>query len=204
MSKKVRIIGKMMPLWLIAVLLVASGMGAAAGTVLAGKVTGEINVAASQAILVGAPVWADSAVAPDDNMPQQVFNHAAQGWINPPNRGIGTVADDNTAFEAAAELAIGDWTAFILPLKNASDVPLTALLTLDVPDGIEIEVYAPTGSHISNPVRIGLNTWKFVADADVDLYTSPLVSFLVVVVSLDDTSVPGYYTFGGQIQQISY
>ena len=36
MTKRVRILGKMIPVWLMVIALVASGAGAAAGTVLAG------------------------------------------------------------------------------------------------------------------------------------------------------------------------
>lgn len=202
MTKKVRILGKVIPIWLMIVALVASGGGAAAGTVLAGKVTGEINVAASQAVLVGAPVWITGTMSPDDDMPQQVYNHAA--WINKPNRGIGVVADDNTAFEAAAELAIGDWSAFKLPIKNASDVPLTGLLIMEVPECIEVEVFSDVGtSDISNPVRIGLNTWKFEAAADADGLVDD-DDAIFVVVSLDDNCAPGYYTLSGIMKQIAY
>lgn len=203
MTKHVRILGKVIPIWLVIIGLVASGAGAAAGTVLAGKVTGEVNVAASQALLVGAPEWVEDVLDADENQPQQVYNAADAGWINEPNRGIGTRSDDNTAFEAAAELAIGDWSAFNLPIKNASDVPLTALLTIDVPEGIEVEVYAgELAGNIQNPVRIGLNTWKFVVEAEAEYDSTD--DCLMIVVNVDDTTPPGYYTFYGELKQIAY
>ena len=202
MTKKITILGKLIPVWVVVAALVACGAGAAAGTVLKGKVIGEVNVAASQAPLVDAPIWQDG-VSQNPNMPQQVYNH--YHWINLPNRGIGMVADDNTAFEAAAELAIGDWAAFNLPIKNASDVPMYALMTLDVPKCIiEVEVYAATTAvNIQNPVRIGCNTWKFEVSPDAH-YDEIDDCLMVVVVSVDDDCPPGYYTINGTIKQIAY
>ena len=126
MTKSVRILGKKaIPIWLLVLALVACGAGAAAGTVLAGRVTGEIPVAVSQALLTDAPVW-QASLSTDANQPQQLYDHIT--WVAIPNRYIGVVADDNTAFQAAAELAVGDWAAFNLPLKNASQNSLVAEL----------------------------------------------------------------------------
>ena len=56
MIKRVRVfVKKAIPAWLLVMVLVVCGAGAAAGTVLAGKVTGEMPVAVSQALLVGQP-----------------------------------------------------------------------------------------------------------------------------------------------------
>jgi hypothetical protein len=203
MSKSVKILGKKaIPIWLLVIALVACGAGAAAGTVLAGKVTGEVPVAVSQAILVDTPDW--EAPGDDANQPQQVYDHALLGYLdNLPNRYFGAVADDNTAFQAAAELAVGDWAAFNLPLKNASDVELVALVTLSVPECLEVEIYAPTTSvNIGDVVRIGLNTWKVQVSADA--HYDPTDDCLMVVISVDDTCAPGYYTISGEINQIPY
>jgi hypothetical protein len=220
MSKSVKLLGKKaIPVWLLVVALVACGAGAAAGTVLAGKVTGEVPVAVSQAILVDTPDWvADAEFGADSGQPQQVLLHAE--WVHLPNRDFGAVADDNTAFQAAAELAVGDWAAFNLPLKNASDVELFGLLTLSVPECLEVEVYndidtiaAPhaldlagespdPAVNVTEVVRIGLNTWKFKLAADA--HYDPTDDCLMVVISVDDTCAPGYYTITGEINQIPY
>jgi hypothetical protein len=214
MSKSIKILGKKaLPIWLLVVVLVASGAGAAAGTVLAGKVTGEVPVAVSQAILTDAPIWVeDEDFGPDSGQPQQVFDHAE--FVAIPNRYFGAVADDNTAFQAAAELAVGDWAAFNLPLKNASENELIALVTLSVPDCLEVEVYADAeadpdpsdgvdaATNITEVVRIGLNTWKVTVAAAA--HYNPVLDCLMFVVSVDDTCAPGYYTISGDIKQIPY
>ncbi|MCD6452903.1 MAG: hypothetical protein J7K77_01225 [Dehalococcoidales bacterium] len=200
MNKKVRILGKTFPAWLLVGAMVASGAGAAAGTVLAGKVTGEIPVAVSQSLLTEAPIWLTSLPA-NDNQPQQVNTHVA--WVHKPNRSIGVVSDDNTGFQAAAELAVGDWAAFHLPLKNASSNDLVAELTLRVPCRcLDVEVYNATScTNITDVVRVGRNTWKFKVLSDAEYGAT---DWLTVVISTDDNCRPGYYTISGKIQQIEY
>ncbi len=201
-----RILGKKaIPIWLLVLALVAAGAGAAAGTVLAGKVTGEMPVAVSQALLTESPVWLSSANITSGHYtgaPQQVDKHL--GWIGIPNRYIGTAADDNTAFQAAGEVSTGDWVAFDLPLKNASNRALIGEMTLNVPDGLEVEAFAnnsTTNMTISDVVRIGLNTWKFKVAKGAEYTTADR---LTIVISADATIVPGYYTIDGTIKQIGY
>lgn len=207
MTKKVKILGRRaIPLWLLVFALVAAGAGAAAGTVLAGQVPGDVNVAVSQALLTEKPQWlsADNITSKSlttATATQQVFHH--QGMIALPKRSFGAAKDDNTAFQAAAELATGDWAAFDLPLKNASNNNLNGLVTLNVPAGLEVEVFAASGAvNISQVVRVGLNTWKFNLLPTTSDYSS--ASYLTVVVSTDDDMAPGYYTIDGSIQQIAY
>ncbi len=201
MSKSVKILGKKaIPVWLLVIALVACGAGAAAGTVLAGKVTGEIPVAVSQAILTEAPIWTVILDEPTVQ-PQQVNLHF--DWVHVPVRTFGAAADDNTAFQAAAEMAVGDWAAFNLPLKNASQNELIALVTLSVPECLEVEVYAPAlATNILDVVRVGLNTWKVRVLAGAEY--NDVFDCLMFVVSVDDTCAPGYYTISGQINQIPY
>jgi len=208
MGKKISLLGrKAIPVWLLVLVLAAAGAGAAAGTVLAGKVVGEVPVAVSQALLVKSAVWVANLGTSDNysTAPQQVRNHA--GFVSMPNRSIGVVSDDNTGFQAAAEVAVGDWSAFDLNLKNASSNSLVGLVTLDVPEGLEVEVFAdnttPT-NQAGNVVRIGPNTWKFTLAGGADPWTSGVISRLVVVVSADDTIQPGYYYITGTLQQIGY
>ena len=209
MKKRVRILGKKaLPIWLLVIALVACGAGAAAGTILAGKVTGEVPVAVSQALLVCEPSWGETGDVEDtvnQDAPQQLYKHL--DWIHEPNRHIGVVADDMTGFQAAAELAIGDWAAFRLPIKNASQNDLVAELCLSVPECIEVEIFSDTdvvANNIGNPVRIGLNCWKLVVEAEADCLTDLDNDYLWVVVSVDDHCMPGYYTISGTIKQISY
>ena len=164
MTKKVKILGKKaIPIWMLVLALVACGAGAAAGTVLAGKVTAEVPIAVSQALLVCDVDWV-SAVTDinEDDAPQQLWDH--KGMIAIPNRHIGVVSDDRTAFQAAAELAVGDWGAFYVELKNASDNDLYAILTLNVPECLEVEVYADQDINVGGKINVSCTvTWESIA-----------------------------------------
>lgn len=215
MTKKVRILGKkVIPVWLLVLALVAAAAGAASGTVLAGRVIGEVPVAVSQALLVGYPdneattaetVWIDDLTAMNlDNATQQIQLH--DDFVGLPNRSFFGVKDDNTAFQAAAELATGDWVALNLPLKNASHNTLLAQLTLDVPEGVEVEVVSADQVHgdgnVIDAIRIGPNTWKLKVVSGAEF--SHLTDILYIGVQADDETPPGFYTLSGTLTQIPY
>ncbi len=225
MKKKVTILGKVLPIWLIAVLLIASGAGAAVGTVLQGNVIGEMPVTVSQAVLVGTPGavedgddieddddWVDGMTQPVDWLDGDADD--AVNSITAPDRSIGAVRDDHTAFQFAAEVDQGDIYFFYVPVKNASDEALVAELTLNFPECIEIEVMdghadTPDDDNVANMTRTSFNTWKFDLDSDAEMVDpdddgDDAGDVIVIVVQADDTCVPGYYNLTGKIQQISF
>jgi hypothetical protein len=121
-------LGKAIPVWLLVLACVAIGAGAAAGTVLAGGVTGVMPMAVSQAILVdGLGFGVDDVTF-------------ASG--NPTNRANVAVADDTTGFQVATEIAVGDKFIISMPVKNASNNPMVGLITLDpsTPAGLQFTV----------------------------------------------------------------
>jgi hypothetical protein len=121
-------LGKAIPVWLLVVTCVAIGAGAAAGTVLAGGITGVMPMAVSQAILVdGLGFGVDDVTF-------------ASG--NPTNRANVAVADDTTGFQVATEIAVGDKFIISMPVKNASNNPMVGLITLDpsTPAGLQFTV----------------------------------------------------------------
>ncbi len=231
MSKSVHILGKKaIPVWLLVMALVATGAGAAVGTVLTGNVIAEMPVTISQALEVGKPVviptntniieveTADND-ALVDNIPQSIDaldgnptdNKVAKGSVFAPDRSIGAVNDQQTAFQFAAEIDQHDWYAFALPLKNASNQDMVVELTMVFPDGITVEVMDGKGTIVDNVTRTGLNTWKFDLDSTADKSAPDMVhdgeqaeDSLVIVVAASDTIAPGFYTVRGQLLQISY
>lgn len=151
----------------------------------------------SPALLVEAPIWL-SSISPGRGAPQQIDYHYTK--VRLPNRYLGTTSDNNTTFEAVAEVATGDWVAFNLPLKNTSSVGLFVLLTLNVPQGLEVEVYADniTATRVTQVARTGLSTWLFKLAAGADYQAADR---LTVVISLVPTMMPGYYDISGTIKQ---
>lgn len=122
MFKRVSLFGKLIPVWLVVAILISSGGGAAAGTVLTGKVSGDVNIAASQALVIDA-----SNFTLDD-----LSSHVARRFVS--------VSDDATAFTAAAELATGEELIIDLPLANLSRQDAAALFTLDVPSPLQANI----------------------------------------------------------------
>jgi len=215
MEGKIRILGRAIPLWLLVLALVVVSSGAAVGTVLVGKVTGVMPVTVGQALLVGPPVAAGNSTGANltdvlDNEPQSVEEEVSHLFL--PDRWIGTVSDDYTAFEFAVEVDTGDIYGFWLPLKNASNQDLTAQLTLTCPEGIEVEVvdyYNATAAndHVEDVVRTGFSTWLFklaaaAKKAEPDAETGSADS-LFIILQADDTIAPGFYTCEGQLKQVS-
>jgi hypothetical protein len=121
-------LGKSIPLWLLVLACVAIGSGAAMGTVLAGDINGIMPVAVSQSILV------DSlGLGVDD------ITYSDGTFLN---RAFAATADDDTAFQVATEIAVGDKFIISLPLRNASDNPMVGLITLQQcdSDGMQLDV----------------------------------------------------------------
>jgi hypothetical protein len=197
------------PVWLLIAALVVSGAGAAVGTVLAGKVTGEVPVTVSQALLVDTPLVTSGSVSgasyKSDGAPQTIYQKNDSNLVitSEPARHIATVKDDHTAFQVAAEIGTGDAFAFALPFKNASSQDMVAQLKLVFPEGISVEAYAPTTatSIYPNLVRTGLYTWKLQIKTGADYGSTDIIK---IVVAAADDLMPGFYTIEGQISQISY
>ncbi len=137
----------------------------------------------------------------NDSVPQ-----GTQRLFHSPNRYVGVHADDQTGFQFASEVAVGDMYLIAVPLKNASNNNLVAQLTLSVPECIEVEVMSADQVHgngnIINAIRTGLNTWKFEVTADAHKWG--VADNLYIAVSADDYCLPGFYTINGTIEQISY
>jgi hypothetical protein len=119
---------KAFPVWLLVIICIAVGAGAAAGTVLSGEITGNIPVAVSQSLLVDGLFFGVDDIT------------FASG--NPTNRASVAVADDDTGFQVATEIAVGDKFLISIPMRNASKVPLTGLITLEpsVPGGLQLDM----------------------------------------------------------------
>ncbi len=201
MKRKVRILRRSFPLWLLILLLIASGIGAAVGTILAGRVTGEVPVTVSQALLTGSPIFPSS-------MPSGVTRQTIRIQPNAPDRAIGIVGDDRTSFRAGVEVDVGDVFLIQLPLKNASNQDLTAELTLTVPDCIEVEVFGSDEEteseydHTSNVTRIGPNKWNFFVSYLAEMSTFDWRDSIGIVIGVDDDCMPGFYTIEATLEQI--
>ncbi len=121
-------LGKSIPLWLLVIFCIAIGSGAAMGTVLAGDISGEIPVAVSQSILV------DSVGFDIDDVTYTDGSVIGRAHVS--------TADQNTAFQVATEIAVGDKFLISIPVINASNNPIIGLITLEQcsPGGLQLDV----------------------------------------------------------------
>ncbi len=124
-----------------------------------------------------------------------------------PNRCIGVHSDDQTGFEAASELGIGDWWLFMLPVKNAGSSDIAAELTLDVPGCLNVYIMSADEVGHANPrvtdaVRSGANTWQFLVDADAAKQDD--ADYLYVILNAHNDCGPDYYTITGTIEGVSF
>jgi hypothetical protein len=140
-----------------------------------------------------------------------VDNQVAAASITNPDRYIGTVSDDQTAFEFAAEVDTGEFYIFAVPLKNASDQDMVVRLTLEHPyPDVKVEVMSGSsvsGDFVDNMTRTGLNTWKFDLHKGADKTdpsTGDYEDSIVIVVAGNDTALPGFYTITAKLEQIGY
>lgn len=134
LNPKVKLFGQTVSTWLVALTLLASTAGAAAGIVLSGQVKGEITTTVDQALVVKSVSGA----------------------------GFNGVADDGTGFTAVTEISTGDKYTLKLDLHNRSADTLAAKLTLDMPPGITVSARAAAGqSELTELVRVGLGAWLF-------------------------------------------
>jgi len=167
-KKAVQIGKKTIPAWLLVMALTLAGAGAAVGTVLAPKITGEIPVTVSQALLV---------------------ENVAIKSSTPVDESITTVSDDKTAFTVGVELNNGDYFKFNIPIINESSQDIVGKLTFwNVPKGITLDVSAKEafavlkdsdtdGTYeetrtveqlVTNVTRVGKYTWLFKVDKDAE------------------------------------
>ena len=134
MSGKVLILGKSLPVWVIAVALIVATAGAAAGTVLSGAVAGQVSTTVSQSLSINS------------------------GSISGADNAIFTVSDDGTEFSAAAEINNGDKYTIELVLGNASTDTATFELSLAGPKDVGLSASGEATK--VQAVRISATTWK--------------------------------------------
>jgi hypothetical protein len=173
--------------------LMAAGAGAAAGTVLAGTVDGEVNVSVSQ------PLQVESPSIP--GLP------AGRAWF-------GAASDDGTQFSAAAQLYQGESATIEVPIVNQAAVNHVVEITviapiLTVPTGgnpadYSINLDVDGSGSITDVVRVGPYTWKCTTPAESQGRESTPFDGIELTVALGDMVPPGYYELTGQMQVVPY
>lgn len=195
------------PKWLLAVLLVAAGAGAAAGPVLASRLVGNASITVSQALSYGTLLIGDNTT-PFSGLPGSIL-------VAPPAgaRAYVSVSDNQTQFTASVDmLPTGARYDMAVPITNRSNNPMRAQLILDIPEILMVDVepigvlaYAPGTSGLLRVGRTSSNTWEFTAPAGIvgTDGTNRLLNGLVVHVALPSSAPPGFYTIRARIDALN-
>ena len=164
------IFGRPVPTWILGVIIITATAGAAAGTVLAGNVQGQIPTTVGQSLVL----------------------QAVGGEV-----GFGAVSDNGTSFTAANEIRIGEDYDIDLDVKNESDEAIFASLVLDIPAGLTVDVNE-VASEISGLTRTDIGTWvmKITAVAAGDASSR----FTITVAHADDAPPGFYQIAGSLTQ----
>lgn len=200
-------LGKTLPLWLLVFICVAIGSGAAMGTVLAGDISGVVPVAVSQSILIdGAGFDIDDVTFGDGT---------AIG------RAHVSTADQNTGFQVATEVAVGDKFLISIPVINASNNPIIGLITLEQcsTGGLQLDVdersllalthvtappedAAARGAPLSVGTHIYQTRYWTLADADDDGVVD--VNDVIMATAVGDTGTVTVNAVNAVLGQITY
>jgi hypothetical protein len=166
-----------MPIWFagLTILIISAAAGQAVGPVLAGGVQGSAGLVVEQ-----------SLVLDDDPGAHSVDAHTGDDAII-------TVNDEGTAFTAAIEMHIGDEAVLNLNLNNNSDADGNAILELNVPRGIDVEV---DSSGDLDEAQLTRNSWVMTVDGESD-------GDIEITIEGKDDLKPGFYTISGRIVQVS-
>jgi hypothetical protein len=176
-----------------------AGVTAAAGG-LSGSVEGQADVQAEQALTV---TGVDTI---DDGDQDASFTR---------------VSDDNTEFQAAAELSNSDFVGFQVTVENSAADPLDVQVAIDAPDPIDIEIQEanrvrgledttglfsedeldPDDDGDSNDaVQTGEGTFiTTIGDGG----SGNVADVIGIYAELDDTASPGSYDIGAAITPLS-
>ncbi len=183
--------------WILIGALVATGAGAAAGTILSGYIQGEVNVAVSQPLQVERP---DVTGIP-----------TGRAWF-------GAVSDEGTEFSAAVQLYQGEDAVIEVPIINRAEVDhvveiIVTAPVLPVPSGgnpsdYSINLNVRGSGAINDVVQVGPYKWKCTVDSEAggrsNPSTPPAFDGLKITVALGDMVPPGFYEISGQIQVVAY
>jgi len=182
-GKRLRIWGVSFPAWVlgVAIFVVAAAAGQAVGPVLSGGVQGSAGLVVEQSVVL--------------NEGSGFSLGTGAG-----NDGVFATNDEGTAFTAAFELHVGDTIVIGLELGNVSDALANAMLSLNVPKGIDVEVGSDPNDDEIKEAQLSAKQWLLSVESDAG-DSEP--DSLNITVSPKDDLMPGFYTITGRIVQVA-
>jgi uncharacterized membrane protein len=179
---KIRIGRIAAPVWMVGLigLIIAAAAGRAVGPVLSGSVQGSAGLVVEQSLLLSATTSNHSIVYAE--------GHSDDALV--------TVSDEGSAFTAAIEMHVGDAVTLKLQINNNSDTLTNALMELNAPRGIDIEVESSSEGDGLKEAQLTRTSW---------LMQVPSGNQDTINITLEgrDTLKPGFYTVTGRIIQVA-
>lgn len=155
--------------------IVLGVVGQAVGPILAGLVGGSAGVTVSQTVRL----TADSSV----------FANAGA------NDAQLTINDEGTGFTAALELDVGgEDNLLALNIRNSSGKAVNAVLTLEFPAELEVEMEAEIGADVEE-AQLNKKSWLLTLTTDSD------DEDLEITIRTKANAAPGFYTIRGRLVQ---
>ncbi len=190
------------PVWImgLATLLVVAAAGQAVGPVLSGAIQGSAGLVIEQAVTLDTDVASGSAIDFGDN-------NGTLGETNEPSDGVGTRNDDGSQFTIAAELTTGDTIHVNLYLQNGGVSDTSAILELNVPSNIDVEMTTATvsadGSSLTENVvdegQLARNKWLMTVGSEAGTDDDDGIT---LIIRPERLITPGFYTITGRLFQI--
>lgn len=210
---------------LLAALLIAIGTGAAVGPVLASRLSGRASITSTQALALSLPLIASHGIT------YHVGGATSSGYlpalaVPAGARPFSDLTSDKVAFTVAVDLLpTGSKFDVLLPVANAANNPLTATISLDVPEGILVDAEAIGAITVAtgpgavvtvggqlNVGRTTASTWEVWAPAFMRDHESAVeagtgnqitgYSGILLHVALPNRTPPGFYSLRGRIEPV--
>ena len=181
-SKKLRITRVSFPAWVlgVALLVVAAAAGQAVGPVLSGGIHDSAGLVIKQSVVLGPSGFSLGGGSDND--------------------GIFDTNDEGTGFTAALEPYVGDGIVVGLDLGNLSDAPAYAMLSLNVPRGIDVEVTSDPLDDDIKEAQLSAREWLVTV---ASLARAAPNDSLDITISPKDGLKPGFSTITGRIVQVA-
>ena len=170
-----------LPLWLVGIALILLGVaaGQAVGPKMSGSPDGVTSLTIAQALTLDRTTG--------------ITDTSALVGLDPFADFLGVINDDGTSFMVAIETHVGRKNEFGLPLANRSSQPVAAILQMEVPEGVDVELDSDVA--VEESIFIGRgwprHQWLLVVD--------PAGGSIFVTVRPRGSSPPRYVRLTGRL-----
>lgn len=211
--------------WVLGLILVLTGAGAATGPVLAPRLSGRVAVTATQALIMARPLVDTLGTPVPTIIGGSTGTYVTANQLPANARGYASLNDTATQFTVSADLvATSSYFDVVLPVGNNANNQVVAELKLSIPDGLDVDIEqsGPVNvttslgpiiqTAIAGKMRVGrmdANTWEATWPANTPTTESAIeqpsliniVAYngFVLHIALHNGTPPGFYQIQGTL-----